>query len=99
MSYVMNGNASFPETYRIIETAEENGWNYWVIQQSNASAPIPHPIHLHGHDFFILGKGVGQYDAAAASTLDFYTPLRRDTVTLPAAGWVSLAFRSDNPGI
>lgn len=54
----------FPENLNVVPATGENRWNYWLIQQSdNASlepaevAPfleqIVHPIHLHGHDFYV----------------------------------------------
>jgi hypothetical protein len=32
------------------------------------------------------------------STLNMNNPIRRDTATLPALGYLVLAFESDNPG-
>ena len=90
-----------------------------------------HPIHLHGHSFFVVHTGYGQY--AENGTLiqnsrdvvcDFdndrlcmnpfwrnRTPpdvlsldkvnesaIQKDTVLLPAGGYVVIAFQADNPG-
>jgi len=81
---------------------------YWIIQQvadQGVSAPIPHPIHLHGHDFYVLGSATGTpsthvtFDIATdPQNLQYTNPTRRDTVTLPANGWVVIAFPTDNPG-
>ena len=72
-------------------------WVYWIIQEPAASAvPIPHPIHLHGHTFFILGTGSGVW--SPTSSLNFENPPRRDSATLPGGGWLAIAFRADNPG-
>lgn len=51
-----------------------------------------HPMHLHGHKFWVLGTGSGDFPhetahAAPASLLDFENPPYRDTVELPASGW------------
>lgn len=74
-------------------------WQYWVIQQDNATAPpVPHPIHLHGHDFFVLAQQANAVWNGDITTLNMNNPIRRDTATLPAGGYLVLAFESDNPG-
>lgn len=59
--------------------------------------PLPHPIHLHGHDFWILGEGRGTY--TSDTPLNLSNPPRRDTALMPAAGYLVLAFVTDNPGV
>lgn len=99
LQYVMNGNTSYPGYYDVIEIPNEGVWTYWLIQVVPGSPPAPHPIHLHGHDFFVLGAGVGTFDAATmTSQLNFANPPRRDTSTLPGRGWLALAFVANNPG-
>ncbi|KAJ4169617.1 hypothetical protein NW754_005769 [Fusarium falciforme] len=39
-------------------------WVYLVVQ---TAIPVPHPIHLHGHDFFILAQGSGTYDSSTVN--------------------------------
>jgi hypothetical protein len=75
-------------------------WTYWIIQETAGKPPfLNHPIHLHGHDFFVLGSGAGVFDPQnSPSTLLFDNPPRRDVTFLPAGGWVVLAFPTDNPG-
>ncbi|RMD43863.1 hypothetical protein DV735_g1183, partial [Chaetothyriales sp. CBS 134920] len=69
-----------------------------------------HPLHLHGHKFFVLGQGKGYpprsilnlavEDATAeASELDLSNPLRRDTAIIDAYGWIHLRIVLDNPGL
>ena len=53
-------------------------------------------MHLHGHDMYVLGTGNGDY--STASTLNFENPTRRDLATMPAGGWMVVAFVTDNPG-
>lgn len=70
-----------------------------MIQQDSVTAPpVPHPIHLHGHDFFVLGQKENAVWSGDISTLNMINPIRRDTATLPALGYLVLAFESDNPG-
>uniref|UniRef100_A0A7R9VU19 Plastocyanin-like domain-containing protein n=1 Tax=Chlamydomonas euryale TaxID=1486919 RepID=A0A7R9VU19_9CHLO len=59
-----------------------------------------HPMHLHGHKFWLLGMGPGVYDPAVHEpTLNKYNPIFRDTMTLPVGYWAVLRFRADNPGV
>lgn len=77
-------------------------WTYWIIQETGGAktlVPIPHPIHLHGHDFYVLGAGTGTFDPNAnVGQLTFSNPTRRDTALLPGGGWLVIAFPTDNPG-
>ncbi|KXT07171.1 hypothetical protein AC578_2414 [Pseudocercospora eumusae] len=78
----------------VIEIPDANTWSIIIIETTNA---IPHPIHLHGHDFYQLAQGTGTY-ASAAPTLQTSNPPRRDVTILPASGYVVIAFVADNPG-
>lgn len=100
------------------------------------TAEETHPIHLHGHSFFVLKVGYGRYnnntgflmgttntltcggndlnevgeegdDCTAVSWRDNTPPpdlridqttVRKDTVIVPAGGYVVLQFISNNPG-
>ncbi|KAF9728360.1 hypothetical protein PMIN02_008335 [Paraphaeosphaeria minitans] len=92
------GNFTKPEnTYAI---GQAHKFQYWVIQQDPANlAAVPHPIHLHGHDFYVLAQESGKTWEGDISTLQMDNPPRRDTATLPAKGYLVLAFESDNPGL
>jgi hypothetical protein len=79
-------------------------WVYFVIQNNFQTS---HPIHLHGHDFSVLGQGKGVFSAAQASSLNFANPIRRDTALLfgipgqggvAQGGWTVIGFETDNPG-
>jgi FtsP/CotA-like multicopper oxidase with cupredoxin domain len=48
-----------------------------------------HPMHLHGHQFWVLG------DPANPNLVD---PPRRDVVTVPRGAAMAVQFRADNPG-
>lgn len=93
---VINGNETFDSFENVYPIGTANTWQYWVIQ-AGQTIPIPHPIHLHGHDFYVLGQGSTAW-SGDVSTLSFDNPPRRDTATLPAGGYLVLAFESDNPG-
>lgn len=56
---------------------------------------VPHPIHLHGHDFEVMAQGSGTYDGEVTSLAK---PPKRDTAMLPEDGYLVIAFKTDNPG-
>jgi len=76
-------------------------WQYWIIQQDAVvdGPAVPHPIHLHGHDFYVLDQAANTVWSGDISRLKTDNPIRRDTATLPAAGYLVLAFESDNAGV
>lgn len=101
IQYLMDGNTSYPASYDMIEIPSEGVWTYWIIQIAANMPPPPHPIHLHGHDFFVLGRGTGIFASDVTgntAALNFVNPPRRDTATLPGGGWLALAFQANNPG-
>ena len=90
---ILNGETSFADSNAVIELPDAGEWVYVVIQTTLA---VPHPIHLHGHDFFVLAQGSGSYSSDVS--LQLGNPPRRDTAMLPASGYLVLAFETDNPG-
>ncbi|KAK1574664.1 multicopper oxidase [Colletotrichum navitas] len=93
LEYVAEGNSSWPTRANIIEIPQASVWTWWVIENEFV---LPHPIHLHGHDFLLLGIGDGKF--TSSETLNFDNPTRRDVAQLPGGGWMVIAFKTDNPG-
>lgn len=89
---IAEGNTSWTDAEHVWALPDANVWVSILIETDFAQA---HPIHLHGHDFWVLGSGSGTYDDTAFQTTN--TP-RRDVVMLPANGWTAIAFLTDNPG-
>ncbi|KAH6670025.1 Cupredoxin [Halenospora varia] len=71
-----------------------------------------HPMHLHGHKFWVLGQGHGMFPgyeslglqpqgqgilAGRETALDKL--IRRDVATAEGFGWLALRFIADNPGV
>ena len=107
LSYVKEKNFNFPKSENLIEIPTQGTWTYWIVQQVQAdpangiprgAPPVPHPIHLHGHDFWVLGQGAGAFSNSSISALNFNNPPRRDVAFLPNGGWLVMAFPADNPG-
>ncbi|RWV94515.1 hypothetical protein GW17_00042938 [Ensete ventricosum] len=71
-----------------------------VLQDTGIIGPESHPVHLHGYNFFVVGKGVGNYDPTTSpSKFNLVDPVERNTMAVPGAGWTAIRFRADNPGI
>ncbi|KAJ4367277.1 laccase, multicopper oxidase, benzenediol:oxygen oxidorectuctase [Neocucurbitaria cava] len=93
---VLAGSTNFPNNSNVHEMSTD-GWYLWWVQ-SEATIQLPHPIHLHGHDFYVVGSGNGVWDGSTTG-LNFNNPTRRDTAILPPGGYLLLAFPADNPGM
>jgi FtsP/CotA-like multicopper oxidase with cupredoxin domain len=50
--------------------------------------PMPHPMHLHGHDFQVIEINDQRFSGAV-----------RDTVLVPPGHRVLVAFDANNPGL
>ena len=91
---ISNGNATFESEEAVWQLPDKNQWVYFVIE---TFIPVPHPIHLHGHDFFILAAAESAtYDDSVVLNLD--NPPRRDVAVLPSSGYLVISFLTDNPG-
>ncbi|KAL6654344.1 hypothetical protein ACP70R_007809 [Stipagrostis hirtigluma subsp. patula] len=71
-----------------------------VFQNMAVMSSDSNPMHLHGHDMFVLAQGVGNYDAAKdVAKYNLVNPPVRNTVLVPRLGWAAVRFVADNPGI
>ncbi|XP_022765049.1 laccase-22-like [Durio zibethinus] len=71
-----------------------------VIQGNSIIAPESHPTHLHGFNFFVIGRGVGNFDPNKDPLkFNLVDPVERNTISVPTAGWTAIRFRADNPGV
>ncbi|KAH9311404.1 hypothetical protein KI387_026439 [Taxus chinensis] len=70
-----------------------------ILQGTNIFTGESHPIHLHGYDFYIVGSGFGNYNAAKdPAKFNLEDPPMRNTVNVPVNGWAAIRFVADNPG-
>ncbi|CAN6332819.1 unnamed protein product [Urochloa humidicola] len=91
-TFVMHGTRVVPLGYNT--TVEV------VLQDTSILGAESHPLHLHGYDFFVVGSGFGNYDAANdTAKYNLVDPVQRNTISVPTAGWVAIRFRADNPGV
>jgi len=67
-----------------------------VINNHGAAGILSHPIHLHGHNMFVLDVGEGSWDGT--TVINPANPQRRDVQLLPSNGYMVLQITADNPG-
>ncbi|XP_035708126.1 iron transport multicopper oxidase fetC-like [Folsomia candida] len=59
-----------------------------------------HPMHLHGHTFWVMGAGEpGEGDYSPERHRLNRNGLRRDTVMVQEWSWLVIKFIADNPGV
>ncbi|PON70612.1 Laccase [Parasponia andersonii] len=71
-----------------------------VLQDTGMITPENHPIHLHGFNFFEVGRGLGNFNPKKdPKKFNLFDPVERNTVGVPSGGWTAIRFRADNPGV
>ncbi|KAF6137825.1 hypothetical protein GIB67_040533 [Kingdonia uniflora] len=71
-----------------------------VLQDTSILGAESHPLHLHGYNFFVLGRDFGNYDPNKdPAKFNLVDPVERNTIGVPAGGWVAIRFLADNPGV
>ncbi|KAL0797927.1 hypothetical protein Bca101_053101 [Brassica carinata] len=59
-----------------------------------------HPLHVHGHNFFVVGRGFGNFDEEKdPAKYNLVDPPERNTVAVPTGGWAAIRINADNPGV
>ncbi|KAL9049309.1 MAG: hypothetical protein Q9162_007282 [Coniocarpon cinnabarinum] len=95
----LDNNGTWDPLWRVEPEDYTSGdWVYLVIDPQNQPVAIPHPIHLHGHDFAILEQAYNKPYSPNNLSLHYNNPPRRDVVLVPPDGYVVIAFKTDNPG-
>lgn len=58
-----------------------------------------HPFHLHGHNFYIVGQGYGDFNPLLDPLrFNLVDPPQRNTAGVPAGGWIAIRWTANNPG-
>ncbi|XP_022210445.2 laccase-3 [Drosophila obscura] len=87
----------------VIHVPANKNVEFVISSKSNT----PHPVHLHGYTFRVVGMGVlGESKIGQIQEIDRRTPLPRrgrsaplkDSVQVPAFGYTIIRFYSDSPG-
>jgi len=84
----------------------------WIDVVLNNLDDKTHPFHLHGHSFYVVSSHKpsrpGAYETynphdeatpAPGGPYNLVNPIRKDTVSVPAMGYVVLRVIADNPGL
>lgn len=59
-----------------------------------------HPLHVHGHNFFVVGRGFGNFDPEKdPKRYNLVDPPERNTFAVPTGGWAAIRINADNPGV
>ena len=70
-----------------------------VFQDTAVLGTESHPMHLHGFSFYVVGRGLGNFDEARdPAGYNLADPPRQNTVAVPKGGWAAIRFRATNPG-
>ena len=77
------------------------GTNIEIVLQGTSFLNVEnHPIHVHGHNFFIVGSGFGNFNIAKdPAKYNLVDPAERNTVAVPTGGWAAIRFKANNPGV
>lgn len=74
-----------------------------ILQNANsmvANTSETHPWHLHGHDFWVLGYGMGKFNLYSdPNKYNLANPIMKNTVPLHPYGWTAIRFKANNPGV
>lgn len=98
LQYAIDGNIYDRNTPLSIHNSINlggEGFYYFLI--SNLS-PVPHPIHLHGHDMYIMSQGLGAGSDLELRSASYSNIARRDSYSVEAGGYAIIAFEGGNQG-
>ncbi|WOL14994.1 hypothetical protein Cni_G23775 [Canna indica] len=71
-----------------------------VMQDTSIRGVENHPMHLHGHNFYVVGQGFGNYDPVNdPANFNLVDPVEKNTVGVPVGGWLAIRFLANNPGV
>ncbi|KAM3695670.1 hypothetical protein ACB098_07G151000 [Castanea mollissima] len=71
-----------------------------VFQGTNMLGNGYHPMHLHGHSFYVVGSGYGNYNnETEPKNFNLVDPVAVNTFGVPKNGWVAIRFVANNPGV
>ncbi|KAK1587881.1 hypothetical protein Q3G72_017842 [Acer saccharum] len=98
--------ASQPVTNFLTETGTKlyrlsyNSTVQLVLQDTTVITAENHPVHLHGFNFFEVGRGLGNFNPKKdPKKFNLVDPVERNTISVPSGGWSAIRFRADNPGV
>ena len=93
-------NLAFVDKSTKVKVLEYNSTVEIVFQGTNLEyGDVTHPIHLHGHRFYAVGRGTGNFDNKTDPlSYNLVDPPHQNTLGVPKNGWATIRFRAANPG-
>jgi FtsP/CotA-like multicopper oxidase with cupredoxin domain len=89
----IQGNYSFEEQWNVLNLGTNGSVRVVIINKSEFS----HPIHLHGHNFFVLYDSFIPYVNPVQLPKNFDVQ-RRDTQLMGPGYYLVVQYDTDNPG-
>ena len=95
----LGNTANFPAEYNVYNFGSSKSIRLVVYNYALTGA---HPMHMHGHNMYILDVGTGDWDGTVPYASN---PQRRDVQLLPNAvsattpGYIVVQIDADNPGV
>jgi FtsP/CotA-like multicopper oxidase with cupredoxin domain len=86
------GNYSYPEEWNVYNFGSNKSFTVVIQNQT----PLVHPMHIHGHNMFVLNQGQGRWDGSVVRPAN---PMRRDVVQLMPGGYMAFQIDANNPGV
>jgi len=93
------GHQTFPSEYNVYDFGSSQSIRFVVYNYATTGA---HPMHMHGHNMYILATGTGMWDGTVTNPQN---PQRRDVHLLPNApsttdpAYIVVQIDADNPGV
>ncbi|GLJ16995.1 hypothetical protein SUGI_0293940 [Cryptomeria japonica] len=89
-----------PELGTKVKVLKFNSTVQIVFQNTAIITLQNHPIHLHGHDVYLVGQGFGNYNSQTdPANFNLVNPQMLNTVGVPTGGWAAIRFVANNPGV
>lgn len=94
-----NGQSNYPSEYNVYNFGQSSSIRFVVYNHAQAGS---HPMHLHGHNMYILAQGFGTWDGRITNPQN---PQRRDVQILPSPqsatvpAYIVVQIDADNPGV
>ncbi|KOS20885.1 Laccase-2 [Escovopsis weberi] len=87
------GNHTFEKEWNVINTGSHSSVRVVV----HSKFPLPHPMHLHGFNMYVLSVGPKKWDGTIVRPEN---PMRRDVIQIPGPGHLVFQFdAAHNPGV
>ncbi|XP_073146916.1 laccase-14-like [Henckelia pumila] len=96
----ITSNLTDPQNGTRVLVLEHNTNVELVFQGTNIVGGIDHPMHLHGHSFYVVGSDLGNFNPDIhPKNYNLKDPPLMETIAVPRNGWTAIRFKANNPGV